>query len=103
MFNIDYTDLHLHSDISNDGEFSPKKLMELCLENSIKVAALADHNSVRGIEEAKLYADQFGIQLIPAIELDCTFRGVDLHIKCQFYEAQTLISLYRKPLTSIMA
>ena len=75
-----WLDLHLHSDISNDGEFSPKKLMELCLENSIKVAALADHNSVRGIEEAKLYADQFGIQLIPAIELDCTFRGVDLHV-----------------------
>ena len=75
-----WLDLHLHSDISNDGEFSPKKLMELCLENSIKVAALADHNSVRGIKEAKLYADQLGIKLIPAIELDCTFRSVDLHV-----------------------
>lgn len=75
-----WLDLHMHSDISNDGEFSPKKLMELCLENSIKVAALADHNSVRGIQEAKLYADQFEIQLIPAIELDCTFRNVDLHV-----------------------
>lgn len=75
-----WLDLHMHSDVSNDGEFSPKKLMELCLESSIKVAALTDHNSVRGIEEAKLYADQFGIELIPAIELDCTFRGVDLHV-----------------------
>lgn len=75
-----WLDLHMHSDISNDGEFSPKKLMELCLENSIKVAALADHNSVRGIKEAKLYATEFGIQLIPAIELDCTFRGIDLHV-----------------------
>jgi len=75
-----WLDLHMHSDVSNDGEFSPKKLMKLCLEGSIKVAALADHNSVRGIEEAKLYADQWGIQLIPAIELDCTFRCVDLHV-----------------------
>ena len=75
-----WLDLHMHSDISNDGEFSPKKLMELCLESSIKVAALADHNSVRGIEEAQLYADQFEIQLIPAVELDCTFKGVNLHI-----------------------
>ncbi len=75
-----WLDLHMHSDVSNDGEFSPKKLMELCLERSIKVTALADHNSVRGIEEAKLYADQWGIQLIPAIELDCTFRDVDLHV-----------------------
>ena len=72
-----WLDLHMHSDISNDGEFHPKKLMELCFENSIKVAALADHNSIRGIEEAKLHADKLGIQLTPAKELDCTFRGVD--------------------------
>jgi len=75
-----WLDLHMHSDISNDGEFRPKKLMELCFENSIKVAALADHNSIRGIEEAKLHAAKFGIRLIPAIELDCTFRDVDLHV-----------------------
>src|SRR5471030_700250 len=75
-----WLDLHMHSDISNDGEFSPKELMELCDQSSIKVVALADHNSVRGVKEAKLYADKFGIQLIPAIELDCTFRGVDLHV-----------------------
>ena len=77
---MSWLDLHMHSNISNDGEFSPKKLMELCLENSIKVAALADHNSVRGIKNATLQADELGIQLIPAIELDCTFRDVDLHV-----------------------
>lgn len=77
---MSWLDLHMHSNISNDGEFSPKKLMELCLENSIKVAALADHNSVRGIKDASLQADELGIQLIPAIELDCTFRDVDLHL-----------------------
>lgn len=75
-----WLDLHMHSNISNDGEFSPKQLMELCSDSSIKVVALTDHNSVRGIEEAKLYADQFGIQLIPAVELDCTFNYVNLHV-----------------------
>jgi predicted metal-dependent phosphoesterase TrpH len=63
-----WLDLHMHSNISNDGEFSPQKLMELCSENSIKVAALADHNSVRGIKDAKIHADKLGIKLIPAIE-----------------------------------
>jgi len=75
-----WLDLHMHSDISNDGEFSPKRLMELCSQNQLKVVALADHNSVRGIKEAKIYADKFEIELISAIELDCTFRGVDLHV-----------------------
>jgi len=75
-----WLDLHMHSSISNDGEFSPKRLMELCSQNQLKVVALADHNSVRGIKEAKTYADKFEIELISAIELDCTFRGVDLHV-----------------------
>jgi len=75
-----WLDLHMHSNISNDGEFSPQKLMELCSENSIKVAALADHNSVRGIKDAKIHADKLGIKLISAIELDCSFKDVDLHI-----------------------
>lgn len=75
-----WLDLHMHSDFSNDGEFSPKRLMELCFEAGVKVVAIADHNSVKGIQEATLYAEELGIQLIPAIELDCSFRGVDLHV-----------------------
>jgi len=75
-----WLDLHMHSNFSNDGEFSPKELMELCFEAGVRVVALADHNSVKGVEEANLHAKQLGIQLIPAIELDCSFRGVDLHV-----------------------
>lgn len=75
-----WLDLHMHSNVSNDGEFSPKKLMELCFNAALKVVALTDHNSVRGVNEAKFYAEQLGIQMIPAIELDCNFRGVDLHV-----------------------
>jgi len=75
-----WLDLHMHSSFSNDGEFSPRKLMELCFKDGIKVAALADHNSVKGVQQANLYAKKLGIQLIPAIELDCSFRGVDLHV-----------------------
>lgn len=75
-----WLDLHMHSSYSNDGEFSPRKLMELCSKGGIKVVALADHNSVKGVQQANLYAKKSGIQLIPAIELDCSFRGVDLHV-----------------------
>ena len=44
-------DLHMHSNISNDGEFSPKELVEMCSSAEINVMALADHNSVRGVKE----------------------------------------------------
>ncbi|MBM6838217.1 phosphatase, partial [Clostridium saudiense] len=33
---MSYVDLHMHSSYSDDGEFSPKELVELCLEKGIK-------------------------------------------------------------------
>ncbi|SEU25842.1 hypothetical protein SAMN05443270_4054 [Lacrimispora sphenoides] len=73
-------DLHMHSNISNDGEYSPSQLMQLCKQHGLKTVALADHNSVRGIEDAQKSANELGIEFIRAIELDCQFEGVNLHL-----------------------
>ena len=73
-------DLHIHSNCSGDGEYSPRELMVLCRNAGIEVAALADHNTVRGVGEALEWAGRLGLKLIPAVELDCTFQGVDLHL-----------------------
>lgn len=75
-----WLDLHLHSAFSNDGEYSPRELMLLCQHSGVKVAALADHNSTRGVEDAQHWANLLNIELIPAIELDCTYRNIDLHV-----------------------
>jgi predicted metal-dependent phosphoesterase TrpH len=73
-------DLHMHSNISNDGEYSPSQLMQMCKQHGLKTVALADHNSVRGIEDAEKSANELGIEFIRAIELDCQFEGVNLHL-----------------------
>lgn len=73
-------DLHMHSIISLDGEFTPSELMERCHDRGLKVVSLTDHNSVRGIEEARVSAKRFGMMLIPGIELDCSFENTNLHI-----------------------
>lgn len=73
-------DLHMHSQVSLDGEYSPTQLAGLCHEKGLKVAALSDHNSVRGVEEMMISCARYGIRGIPAVELDCTFDGVDLHL-----------------------
>lgn len=73
-------DLHLHSNYSDDGEYTPKELIEVCLREGIHTAAIADHNTTRGISEAKKYAESNNITLIPAVELDCTFCEVNLHV-----------------------
>ena len=77
---MSYIDLHMHSYYSDDGEFEPKQLIDLCLEKNIKYFSIADHNSVRGIKEAKEYCVGKNINIILAIELDCTFKEINLHV-----------------------
>ena len=77
---MSYIDLHMHSFYSDDGEFEPKTLVDLCIDRKIKYFSIADHNCVKAIDEAKLYCKDKEIEIIPAIELDCTFDGVNLHV-----------------------
>lgn len=73
-------DLHMHSLYSDDGEFTPSALVEMCAKKGIKVMAIADHNSTRGVQEALDTARKLNIQCIPAIEIDCHYKGVNLHV-----------------------
>lgn len=77
---MSYIDLHIHSSYSNDGDYEPKALVNQCLERKIKYFSITDHNCVRGISEAKNYCEDKDIEIIPAVELDCTFKKVDLHV-----------------------
>lgn len=42
--------------------------------------SLTDHNSVRGVGEAARLARERGIGFVPGIEIDCNYRGTDLHL-----------------------
>jgi 3',5'-nucleoside bisphosphate phosphatase len=73
-------DLHMHSNYSTDGEFSPAQLVDLCLEAGLTHAAIADHNSVRAVADALRAAAGTRLTVIPGIELDCDFKGINLHL-----------------------
>ena len=75
-----YIDLHMHSMYSDDGEYTPTQLVDMCHEAGVKIMAIADHNWVKANEEAKKHADELGMTCIPAIEIDCTYKGVNLHV-----------------------
>jgi predicted metal-dependent phosphoesterase TrpH len=70
----------MHSFYSNDGEFEPKTLVDQCLDRKIKYFSIADHNCVKAIHEAKSYCRGKDIEIIPAVELDCTINTVNLHV-----------------------
>ena len=75
-----YVDLHMHSMYSDDGEFTPESLVEQCHDAGVTVMAIADHNWVKAIDAEKKAAEQYGIKVIPAIEIDCTWNALNFHV-----------------------
>ena len=72
-------DLHCHSTTS-DGVLTPTELVQRAHEQGINVLALCDHDTVMGIDEAKLEADKLGIELINGVEISTNWEGRGIHI-----------------------
>lgn len=76
-------DLHLHSTAS-DGVDSPRDVMRLAAEAGVTVAALTDHDTLDGLEEAAAAAREVGIRLIHGVELSVDHNGVKIHMLVYF-------------------
>lgn len=72
-------DLHIHSTAS-DGYLSPREIVTLAKSRGIDTIAISDHNSIDGITEASESGEQYGISVIPAVELSTIFNGESIHI-----------------------
>jgi 3',5'-nucleoside bisphosphate phosphatase len=78
--NRGYIDLHLHSNCS-DGAFTPAQVVERAQKLGLVAIALADHDSVAGVQEALDAGFVHGIEVIPAIELSVQFKSwKDVHL-----------------------
>jgi predicted metal-dependent phosphoesterase TrpH len=64
-------DLHIHTTYSDDSTVTPKALVEkLAAHNSVKAAAVTDHDTVNGLKETrKLAAAYPDILIIPGVEI----------------------------------
>lgn len=40
-------DLHMHSFYSDDGEYTPTQLVDMCHESGIQIMAIAHHNWIK--------------------------------------------------------
>lgn len=72
-------DLHVHSN-SSDGTFSPSEVTEKALQCGLTAYALTDHDTVRGVKEAKEAARGTDLEVISGTELSCTYEGGEIHI-----------------------
>lgn len=71
-------DLHIHSNYSDDGEYSPEEILLQCKAQGMELIAITDHNSVKGIPGALDGSDN--LKVITGVELDCTYEGRNFHL-----------------------
>ncbi|YCO43522.1 PHP domain-containing protein [Thiopseudomonas denitrificans] len=72
-------DLHCHSTAS-DGALTPTALVQRAHERGIRILALTDHDTLKGIGEARQACDALGMHLVNGIELSCTWAATTIHV-----------------------
>lgn len=72
-------DLHLHTTAS-DGEYNPKDVIKLAKENGVDTVAIADHDTVAGLEEAIEEGKKIGVEVISGVELNANVEKGKMHI-----------------------
>ncbi|MDR2898950.1 MAG: PHP domain-containing protein [Clostridiales bacterium] len=83
---MSYVDLHIHSNSSDDGEFSPEELIAICRKHSMKRISVTDHNSVKSVSRAIEEGRESGIEVISGIEIDCVYSGRNFHLLGYFFD-----------------
>ena len=72
-------DLHMHTTAS-DGRFTPTQLAKAAHEAGLAAIALADHDRVDNVRPLQAEAAQYGIHVIPAVEVSCRWGEVQYHL-----------------------
>jgi hypothetical protein len=67
-------DFHTHSNIS-DGDLSPSMLIKEAAKQGLSAIALTDHDTIKGLESAKIAAKQENIKFIPGVEINIDWAG----------------------------
>lgn len=72
-------DLHIHSYYS-DGTMAPEEILSEAVAKGVGLLAIADHDMLEGSMKLQKLCSKYGIQYLPAVELDSLDNGIDIHI-----------------------
>lgn len=72
-------DLHTHSWFS-DGTKSPTELVRLAAHSGISALAITDHDTMDGVSEALAAGEEYGVEVVPGLEVSVVHKKKDLHI-----------------------
>ncbi|MDD2708714.1 MAG: PHP domain-containing protein [Verrucomicrobiae bacterium] len=72
-------DLHVHTHFS-DGTDAPLAVFRRAAVLGYDILGIADHDTTQGIEESRDAAQQFGIRLIPSVEISAIWENREIHL-----------------------
>ena len=77
-------DLHTHT-VCSDGSMTPRELVLHAKESGLSAVAVSDHDTADGVKEALAAGREFGVEVIPAIELSAK-SDTETHILGYFID-----------------
>ncbi len=72
-------DLHTHTTYS-DGVLSPYELIKKAHESGVEVLGITDHDSVGAIANSVEISSEFGVEIVPGVELSAVIEDREIHI-----------------------
>ena len=72
-------DLHTHTTAS-DGSLSPTRLVEAARDVGLVAVGVTDHDTIDGVAEALEAGRDFGIRVLPGVEISAEMEGGTLHV-----------------------
>ncbi len=72
-------DLHTHSHYS-DGTKSPMELVRLASKSGVSALSITDHDTMDGVQEALSAGMEYGVEVVPGLELSVVYEKKPLHI-----------------------
>lgn len=73
-------DLHVHSNCSPDGGYSPEEAVKIAKKEGLKGMVVTDHNSVYGTGRAFTAAQKEGLLSCQGVEISTKYKKIDVHI-----------------------
>lgn len=87
-------DLHTHTTAS-DGMQSPAENVRLAKQKGLAALAITDHDTVAGVPEALEAGRQYGITVVPGIEISTRMKGKDIHVLGYYIDYEEPVFLER--------
>lgn len=72
-------DLHSHTTAS-DGSLTPRELVARAASRRVSALAVTDHDTLDGLEEAIAAGREFGVEIVPGLEISAEYSPGTMHI-----------------------